>query len=427
MLNNNQRGLMARVYKSPHIKNIITLARGTAFAQIIGFVASPLLTRIYSPHQLGVYTLVLTLVNLIAPVACGKYEIGIVIANDEEEERALIKGSLIILLVITAVLSIVMILLYNFRRDIFGSAGAYYFLAIPSIILLAFINLLNSVNNRRGEYKIITSFQIVRTSVLSIVQVVVGAVGGGMFGLLGGQILSNLSGIIRQVKSTRLDYKVVIKTENAKVRSVLKKYIMNPLYSVPTVFVNVFSYSSINFCISALYSSSDLGYYSLSYRVLTLPIELIAQNISRVYFQRASEEYRLNNNCLQAYKSTFISVLGLGIMVGVIGWFFSESLFEFVFGAGWGKAGLFVKYMMPLMVVRVIAVSTGATLIIFKKQHIDLLIQCILFILTIIMYVIASKTNIRIELFIIYLSSAQVLVYVFSLLYSYTLNLSGKR
>lgn len=420
MLNNLRVGI-AQIPKSLYIKNIITLARGTLLAQIIGFIASPILTRIYSPEELGVFALVTTLVNLLAPVACGKYELGIVTAKDNEEENALVKGSLIIMGLITIAISITMVLLYIFRIDIFGDLGAFYFFVIPNIVLLAFINLMNSVNNRREQYKVITQLQIARTTVLSIIQIVSGFAGAGIFGLLGGQVISNLAGIFRQIKSTKLDYRSVIEIKSTKVKIALKKYIRHPLYSVPSVFINTCSYSAVNFCISALYSSTELGYYSMAYRVISLPIELIAQNISRVYFQKASEEHRLTNNCKLTYKSTTIAVLSLGSLVGIIGWFISEQLFEFVFGQGWGKAGLFVKYMIPLMVIRVVVVATGATLIIFRRQHIDLLIQCALLLSTVIMYVIADSTKMQSNLFIIYLSSVQLFVYVCSMLYSYRL------
>lgn len=59
---------------------------------------------------------------------------------------------------------------------------------------------------------------------------------------------------------------------------------------MPAHFLNSASYSMLNFYITELFGLGILGYYSITYRILGIPLTLVSLNVSKVFFQRASEE-----------------------------------------------------------------------------------------------------------------------------------------
>ena len=83
--------------KSEFSRNVVTLMTGTTIAQAIPIAISPILTRIYTPEDFGVFAVYLSILTIVAVVATGKYELAIMLP--EEENDALNLVSLSILLV----------------------------------------------------------------------------------------------------------------------------------------------------------------------------------------------------------------------------------------------------------------------------------------------------------------------------------------
>ena len=67
--------------KSEFSKNVLTLMTGTTIAQAIPIAISPILTRIYSPEDFGVFVLYTAIVSLVTAISTGKYELAIMLPS----------------------------------------------------------------------------------------------------------------------------------------------------------------------------------------------------------------------------------------------------------------------------------------------------------------------------------------------------------
>lgn len=63
--------------KSEFNKNIFTLLSGTIIAQAIPIAISPILTRIYTPDDFGVFALFLAISSVFGSISTAKYELAI--------------------------------------------------------------------------------------------------------------------------------------------------------------------------------------------------------------------------------------------------------------------------------------------------------------------------------------------------------------
>ncbi|MEN6313789.1 MAG: hypothetical protein ABFD25_06035, partial [Clostridiaceae bacterium] len=50
--------------------DVLTLAGGTTFAQILTILAAPVLTRLYGPDDFGIWALYLSITSIISVIAC---------------------------------------------------------------------------------------------------------------------------------------------------------------------------------------------------------------------------------------------------------------------------------------------------------------------------------------------------------------------
>src|SRR5690625_2843667 len=69
--------LGANSSESAIIKNMAKLASGDGISRVIGIATMPIITRIYLPEHLGVLSVFVAIVAIIAPIATFRYSLAI--------------------------------------------------------------------------------------------------------------------------------------------------------------------------------------------------------------------------------------------------------------------------------------------------------------------------------------------------------------
>ena len=224
-----------KILSSDYFKSVFRLTVGSLIAQLITALVSPISTRLYTPEQLAVYTLILTVSSMFGPVLCGKYDMAIVSAKDEKEVTNLIVGGL----AVSAITIILVTIGYRFylqtKPEIIDEVGIFAYLLVLILVVNALIHLLNRYNNRHKEYKLISSVYVFRTGFQNIGLVLFGFLKLGSLGLLLSQILGSLVGLKRQSKRLieNRDMFKNVKLNEVKDTSKNKKL---PIYSMPAHF-----------------------------------------------------------------------------------------------------------------------------------------------------------------------------------------------
>ena len=126
--------------KSNYFKNILVLLTGTTLSQSIPVIASPILTRLYSPEDFGVFALFLSLTSLFAVIATGKYDLAIIIPRKDIEAKYLIILSLIISFFVILLVLVLVFTQYDLIKSLFPKVTVYDWLYILpiSILLMSF-------------------------------------------------------------------------------------------------------------------------------------------------------------------------------------------------------------------------------------------------------------------------------------------------
>ena len=69
----------AVVRQSSFFSDVLKLVSGASIAQLIGLIAVPIITRLYSPDDLGLLTVLTSIVSIIVVISCMRYELAIVL------------------------------------------------------------------------------------------------------------------------------------------------------------------------------------------------------------------------------------------------------------------------------------------------------------------------------------------------------------
>ena len=91
---------MRSLIENSFIKNVVTLVAGTSIAQLIPILISPILTRIYSPEDFGLYAILIAISSICAIGSCLRYESAIVQEKDSNNAIVLLRLSVYVCLIL---------------------------------------------------------------------------------------------------------------------------------------------------------------------------------------------------------------------------------------------------------------------------------------------------------------------------------------
>ena len=381
------------------LSGIFYMGFGTVIAQMINVLIQPVLTRIVPAEILGIYTFVVSMANIVIPIASLKLEMLVVSEKDDTEAQLITDVCVWINLIISATYFVIILIGYNIPGlSTFNKYGAVVFLA-PLLALTNGIRFLFiSYNNRYKKYKLITGVAIIREAVRAVIQVISGLLSFGVIGQTMGYALSPVVGLHLQAKEYLAKRKERKKLTFDKAKEiVLKKGKGQILYLVPGQFINSFSNSFLTISITTLFSATVLGHYSAGVRLLEIPILFITSNVNKVCYQRFSENVA-NRRPLTKTLFSLIAVLSV-ISFGGFGllFFIAPRLSELVFGQGYYIAGVYIKHLCLMYAIRLVATSFNGIFTIFGKQKYELGLNIALILVAAIAYGFVSKFGLDIE------------------------------
>lgn len=403
---------------SNYRRNVLTLVTGTTIAQVIPLIASPILTRLYSPEDFGFYAYYSSASIVLSVMSTGKYEMAITLPEKDEEARILVQLSILIAVIFSLFLGLFILVLS-------GELGAWLGIDDTRFLgILPFATLLIGVNqslyyyaNRMERYKYMATGRAVRSFVYSLGSVLAGFWRPGGIAM----ILSDLGGLTassrvlfdKRLKLLRLSDIGAIK-ENAR------RYINFPKFSIFAGFLEKMAGQAPVFLLTKLFLSSGIiGFFALAQRTIIAPSDLITRAISDVFRQQASQAYASRGRCDDVFRAALRKLVFIGIIVFPLGYFIIEDAFSFVFGEEWREAGIYAQIMFPMFFLQFIVSPLSIMFVIAQKQRYDLGMQVLLVILVFVALYGGYKLTGKVETCLHLFTAVYCVKYTVELYFSY--------
>jgi O-antigen/teichoic acid export membrane protein len=402
---------------------------GTGLAQAIPIAISPILTRLYTPEEFGMFGMYLAIVAILTVAATGRYELAILLPKNDKDAINILVLSILLSALFSLLLLIVVIAFGEKIALIFGEPSlSKWLLWVPvSVLLVGAYQSLNYWSNRKAHYKRLAISRTLQSAGASTMQVSAGYFNVGALGLIAGQVAG-------QIVSSSILAHQIIKEDNQKIKQVskkrmrvlVKKYKNFPKFLIAAHGFNTGSSQIPIMLLTAFFNSSAAGFYMLTQRVMGVPTTLIAGAIGDVFRQEASQAYRTTGNCRKIYTNTLKKLLLLSLLPGVIFFFVAPDLFEFVFGESWRVAGVYAQILTPVFFLRFVTSPLSAMFMIAEKQKLDLMWQIGLFFLTTMSLVLGYYSN-SVYLAMSLFSASYSLMFLINVVLSFSLTVSSKK
>ena len=358
--------------KTEFSKNVANVVGGTLIAQIISIALSPVLSRIFSPADFGLYSIFINLAATTAIASTFRYEMAVMLPQNEEEAINVVSLSFII----SFIFSIIVFLIFQLSgkallQFIHAEEISYY---IPFLALYVFFfGTMNTLNYWLSRVKMFTQLsagkvaQSAGTSLFSIALFYFGYEQGG---LILGAILGQISIGTMYLLFFRKDWlRLKVHVSRNKMKELFKRYIHFLTFNTPHSFLNVVQDLIVAGLIKFYFGNAAAGFFFMSCRILKLPAGIIGAATYQVFYQRINELFpdgkAVQHRVAKVYKQLLllsIPIFGV-ILIG------GPFLFALAFGKEWHEAGVFSQILVPTLLLSFVLAPISAVTVVTRMQH----------------------------------------------------------
>ena len=228
--------MIKRIINNTFLKSVLTLSGGTIIGQIITFIAAPIMTRLYTPEEIGIYTLIITAVSMFGSIIAGRYDMSIVTEENNKNVFALVKLSLLISLISSILISLVYTLFYYTTATV-EISFIFFFMSICFLLFLTGMRLITvAFNNREEHYRLISKSSVYEAVNKEFSLIGMGLLAPSYVSLVFSHIIGRITNISIQIKKSNVNIANIRDIKWKNVKLVAQKYKNQPIYSVPALF-----------------------------------------------------------------------------------------------------------------------------------------------------------------------------------------------
>lgn len=355
------------------VRDMSVSGLGALASPIANFIAIPIVARLYGPEAYGVWAILLSIAVIAGTISTLRYELAIVIADDEKEAGQVTVISLISVIATSVIVAIVIAPLCS----LFGFVASSTLLwLVPVIVLFSGLKLVfDAVTTRAGMF-------VLRSSSLAALAIGTGGsqilfhyIGrGGAFGLLLGSVIGFALSVTILVMGNLLfnrNFKYSLTFEN--LCEVARKHNRFPRFSVPYTLTGNLRREGTKLIMGALGSPALVGAFALSQRVTNFPALAFSNGIRPVLFRKAAA-----GEDVKHFIHRLILILMMLIMpaAGVIA-IQADRVMLFIFGNKWIESGMMVQWMVIPAAFFVCTNWMDRLLDVYGKQKLMFIIEVI--------------------------------------------------
>lgn len=341
--------------KSAFARSVGSMMAYTALGQSIFLLTGPLIGRIYSPAEFGLYGLFYAFAVTAIGLIFLNYDFAIPAAFSTREANRLTRGSIIIVLLLCPMAALVMSAMILFNLADFGKLTLSAPLLLLALLLSqAVVQLLQSWNIRRQQTIIIGKASVTLNAVRGVIQVGFGLLMPSWIALIAGEILGRMGNALHLARASRTRWRkgVFHRIAHRGNRDMLHRYREFPLILLPAQTVD----GMVSFVQSAgiayLYGPAGLGLFFMMRRTLDMPVAFAFRSLSDLFYAKLSKDARERPADVRPFfVRSVLLIAATGFAIGTPVIFISADLFALFFGEQWQEAGVLAAVMAPAAVL----------------------------------------------------------------------------
>ncbi|MCB0431128.1 MAG: oligosaccharide flippase family protein [Flavobacteriales bacterium] len=328
-------------------RNTAVLFSGTAIAQVIPLLLSPVLTRLYSPADFGTYYLFLSMVAPLAVVYSGRYDMAVMLPSEKRDAAHVAAVGVVVAGLLSLITAILVWPLSHFISLKFESPDVEPWLIwVPvAVFFMASYRCVSFLLIRDEKYKLSSVNKVVQTSATGASSVGMGWQNANLGGLIWSDLIGKgLLFIAGFVQVKRIGY-AMRNINLSHMREMARRYAEYPKYNALPALADSLSLNIPVMMVFNFFGQQVTSFFNFSRQVIGSPLLLVSGSLSQVLFQRIARKKEAGESIRKMLMSTLgvLSLLAL-VYLAVIE-LTAEDLFAWAFGEPWRMAGYHARFL----------------------------------------------------------------------------------
>lgn len=337
--------------KSSFVKNVFVVISGTAIGQIVGYGLYPIISRLYSPADFGVFGTFNAVLSIIAAGLTLDYSQAVMIPK--------LKDDAFNLCVLSCVTTI-MITLCCLALCLLAPALIQNLMRTPHVWLLALLVvgvLVTGLNQacqawcvRVKAFKHTSASQVVRSLSTNGTQIGLGYLEAGPPGLILAAILGEVLASLNLAREVFRDLRLLGRNIRLdRMWQLAKDYRDFPMYSASTNIISALSLGLAVLLLTHYYGIAVAGTYAFALRILSAPTEFVLRSLRQVLYQKASETHNEGGRLVPLYVKITSGLFAVAFFPSLVLFMWAPQIFTWAFGSQWLTAGEFARSLVLWM------------------------------------------------------------------------------
>ncbi|GAD07194.1 Uncharacterised protein [Porphyromonas crevioricanis] len=371
---------MSRKWFAQHsiARDSLKLIFSGGLVQVVSLLLLMIVGRQYSQVQLGTLGLFLSWGGFLSIIAGGRYEHAIVVADGDRDASLLFRLSLLL-----NISSCLLLLLPAFILNMFIGHTSYrelhsYLLLIPLFVLLQ--SLYNSYSMYRLRLKSYTRLSLAQATLglgNSFGKVFFGWLSPSVWGLLAASLGSLLLGLL-SLRSRGKGVDLSLRDKWADLKCVARKFCKFPRYGIIQGGIDTLLGSLLLMLMPLSFSFTEVGIVTMAVMLARRPLQIVGDNLSRVYFQHLSSEVSQGSSIKDRVKELlgrwFVVALPSAFLLSLI----LEPMVVWLVGDKWALSAYVICWMLPMLIFNFPASVLNVLPDIFGRQRLNMYAQLLM-------------------------------------------------
>lgn len=357
-------------------RGVMSIMSGTAVGQALAFLAAPLLSRVYSPEDFGLFATCTAITLILGTVCTLRFELAVPLPVDDSDAMSLVWLAIFSAILFGLTFTGVVALLGPWAAALLAQPelSTWLWLVPFTATLMGLYLTLNQLAIRHHRFATIGRRNVLQQATIVIAQLVSGLAGLRPGGLVLGYNVGQLASVISLVPGSRLFSREFRDARRpAALSGTARRYRRFPLFMGPAGLLNVLGLQLPILLLATWYGPSVAGWLGLTQRVLALPVALIGTAVGQVYLAHLTKMIRDGaDGALSMFKRTSLKLAAVSVPVVTVLVIGGPWLFESVFGPAWRTSGDYSRGLAIALAAQMIAAPISQTLIALERQRAQL-------------------------------------------------------
>ncbi|MBT3592931.1 MAG: oligosaccharide flippase family protein [Hellea sp.] len=344
------------------------LLTGSIVSQLIPLLLTPIITRLYTPEDFGLYAFFLSVCSITAVGATARIESLILIPKSKRSIHSLLSLGYFFLVAYVMIVILVMAgsSVFNYDADIKA--------VMPWIAIFVFLSgsgqFLRAVNFKRERYKIISVSDGIMSSGIGLSQIAM-----SLLKLPSGLMVGNIIGIALYNLFLGLNSLADIsqKVSFQRMRVFFRKYVRYCAWGVLSGFSSRVAQESLVLFMFFMGSKAEVGYIALISRLIGLPTSIIATNIGDLLYRRLCDKKR--HEYKGEVSKAIMLLVGLSCIFNLGVYVIAKNFLTLIFGENWAPATDYLGAFVILYASSFVYAPLSKLYALLNMMHLDAIWQ----------------------------------------------------